>query len=251
MKTTGKSASAGQEKEVRLTKEEEFDELLKKRIGEAFRSKSEREKLDLEVLREWAAEDRRKKALRHKRWAAAAAAVVLTAGTIIGADLLKDRGEFYAEAGNNDPVISESDGNTIIKNNDEGAEENPGMETVTIDDWEMVLAAKEKYPDLLIPEYVPEGYAFYELKIEKTKDIKNYYMIFDNNGERLEIQQTPIVSLTVFNDFEKKVETKKGLVYIKKEEGYTVAVCRSEERLISLLGCYEDAEIKPIFNYFK
>lgn len=64
MKTTGKSASAGQEKEVRLTKEEEFDELLKKRIGEAFRSKSEREKLDLEVLREWAAEDRRKKALR-------------------------------------------------------------------------------------------------------------------------------------------------------------------------------------------
>ena len=250
MKTTGKSASAGQEREVRLTKEEEFDELLKKRIGEAFRSKSEREKLDLEVLREWAAEDRRKKALRHKRWAAAAAAVVLTAGTIIGADLLKDRGEFYAEAGNNDPVISESDGNTIIKNNDEGAEENPGMETVTIDDWEMVLAAKEKYPDLLIPEYVPEGYEFQQLVIEDSGMIESYVFVFANKEETLEITETLNADLTIFNNYDREIESKVGKIYVDKVDDRMRAFKKEQVSVYMISDCSE-YEIIKIVEHFK
>lgn len=250
MKTTGKSASAGQEREVRLTKEEEFDELLKKRIGEAFRSKSEREKLDLEVLREWAAEDRRKRALRHKRWAAAAAAVVLTVGTIIGADLLKDRGEFYAEAGNNDPVISESDGNTIIKNNDEGAEENPGMETVTIDDWEMVLAAKEKYPDLLIPEYVPEGYEFQQLVIEDSGMIESYVFLFRNGNEELELMESLGTNLTIFNDYDKTVSSKVGDIYINSEKDKLFS-CKIGNVFIGIIGDSAEKEIIMLIESLK
>lgn len=250
MKTTGKSASAGQEKEVRLTKEEEFDELLKKRIGEAFRSKSEREKLDLEVLREWAAEDRRKKALRHKRWAAAAAAVVLTAGTIIGADLLKDRGEFYAEAGNNDPVISESDGNTIIKNNDEGAEENPGTRQIVIENWDKVDEMKDQYPDLLIPEYVPEGYEFRQLVIEDTGMIESYVFVFANKEETLEITETLNADLTIFNNYGRVIESRAGKIYVDKVNDRMAAFKKEQVSAYMISDCSE-YEIIKIVEHFK
>lgn len=250
MKTTGKSASAGQEKEVRLTKEEEFDELLKKRIGEAFRSKSEREKLDLEVLREWAAEDRRKKALRHKRWAAAAAAVVLTAGTIIGADLLKDRGEFYAEAGNNDPVISESDGNTIIKNNDEGAEENPGTRQIVIENWDKVDEMKDQYPDLLIPEYVPEGYEFRQLVIEDTGMIESYVFVFANKEETLEITESLNTELTIFNRYDRIIEGADEDIYVNETDD-KIAILKKGSVSIYIIGKEDDYEIRKIVEHFK
>lgn len=250
MKTTGKSASAGQEKEVRLTKEEEFDELLKKRIGEAFRSKSEREKLDLEVLREWAAEDRRKRALRHKRWAAAAAAVVLTVGTIIGADLLKDRGEFYAEAGNNDPVISESDGNTIIKNNDEGAEENPGTRQIVIENWDKVDEMKDQYPDLLIPEYVPEGYEFRQLVIEDTGMIESHIFSFTDNNRNLQITESLNGSITIFNDYDEVISSKIGEIY-KKNKQDRIFFCKINKTLVGVIGECTEEEIILLIESLK
>lgn len=46
--------------------EVEYDELLKKRIGEALRNQRNEEKLDLATLEQWVEEDRQRRKLKNR-----------------------------------------------------------------------------------------------------------------------------------------------------------------------------------------
>ena len=61
-----------------------YDALIKKRIGEALRSEARSEKLDVEVLHAWVAADRRKRAIRRRRYAAVCACVLLVCCAAFG-----------------------------------------------------------------------------------------------------------------------------------------------------------------------
>lgn len=147
-------------------------------------------------------------------------------------------------------MISESDGNTIIKNNDEGAEENPGTRQIVIENWDKVDEMKDQYPDLLIPEYVPEGYEFRQLVIEDTGMIESYVFVFANKEETLEITESLNTELTIFNRYDRIIEGADEDIYVNETDD-KIAILKKGSVSIYIIGKEDDYEIRKIVEHFK
>ena len=151
-------------------------------------------------------------------------------------------------AGKNDPVMTEEGNNTIVKEGQGQPGENTGTEKITVNDWEKVSYVKKKYPQLLIPQYVPEGFEFTELVVEANEMFDTYTYIYSHNKEKIQLIQTIGTELEVIKDYDRFFETAGGVNVKIKEDIEVSAHFIIGEDLCALTGRLSDEEYGNIVD---
>ncbi len=209
-------------------------------IGAALKRHEKKTKLDAEVLEGWVAAAREKSRARKRKYMAAISCVVIVcAGTFSAMNLLVPDA---AIAGKNGPITTEEGNNTIVKEGRGEPGENAGKESIIVDDWKKVDGVKKKYPQLLIPQYVPEGYEFSKLEIAATELFGTYTYTYIQNKNTLSIVQIVGTELKIIKDYDRKFSTEKGIeIRIKEDEGKTGHFFVGEN-VESIKGNLDDSE---------
>lgn len=145
-------------------------------------------------------------------------------------------------------IISENDGNVIIKDNNVDVDENDGERVETLTTWDEVMQAREVYSELLIPSYVPEGYEFERLEIWTGEKRRSVEFFFSNEEAEITICITPNNPDTVLYDCDRVIEYDGGKkVYINDNEDYD-AFASADDYIIRIFNCENDDEIIKIIR---
>ena len=221
-----------------------YDALIKQRIGEALRNQSKKERLDLAQLEAWVEADRQRRRAKVKRVLAIASCfIIICAGTFSFKFAFDD--DAVATTGKNDNKVNEEGNNVVVKNNGEDVEDNIGAEEILCKNWDSVIAAKESYPQLLIPNYIPGGYDFETLSIVDNELIKKYKYYFANGNETLEIKETVGEEEKIYYNYDRKIGKEDCEIYITERREKT-ASCKVNEVSITIIGEVSDEDIISI-----
>lgn len=225
-----------------------YDAMLQERIGQALRGQGKEPPLEPQVLEAWVKARRDRRRSLRKRYAIAActalvflcaAALALHFGLLSGSDV--------SMAGKGGDQINETEGGAVIKGNQADADENLGSVKIVIDDWKQVEEAQIKHPDMLIPEYIPEGYEFEELVIEGNALTEKYRFLFRKGERELEISENFLNDEISVFDYDKCVELNNIMLLIDGAE--QIIYCKKENRLIAIWGDVNEAEAKNIVEH--
>lgn len=154
--------------------------------------------------------------------------------------------EVGADKNPKEEIVTE-DG-VIIEDGGWGSDEGEDGETYVTTEWSHVYAAKELYPELLIPEYIPEGYEFEKLIVESFEegDLFYEYLFSNTNEEILELeivcQKCSTASLNIENKT-KKIEYDKGDIYIQNKEIKKAIIIIDDGTIIIVSGMITDKDI--------
>lgn len=122
-----------------------------------------------------------------------------------------------------------------------------GEDCWTITNWDEIETVKATFPDLMIPRYIPEGYEFEELTVERMTPENNMYKyVFSNkDGEviKLEIFDTGTSEMaTNINQMSRVISSSKGDIYI--QETNKIAIIQIDDgQTIHLLSDLPDEKI--------
>lgn len=219
-------------------------------VGAALERRAKKNKLDRAVLERWAEEEKAKRQARRKRYMAAAACFLLLCIGAAGISHLLHPENYYVTAGKDDPIVNEEGNNTVIKDNEEGTELNVGTEEVTVTQWEKIDAVKKNHPDLLIPEYIPEGYEFESLQISVNPLERRYTYQFSQQDEILILVQEN-KNLEVVKTYNRKIEDENGNEVLIREDEQKTGYCYIFECLCTIKGNFMDEEYLQIMNGLK
>lgn len=160
-----------------------------------------------------AEERRRKRRMRRISGIAALFVIVLACGAFFVFSTLTT--DVDADKNPKEEIVTE-DG-VIIEDGGWGSSSEDGW---IITDWKEVSAAKATIPELVIPEYVPEGYEFESLRIEYAENImRDTYTFKTTKGDSIVIQEClndESLEMTYIKDADLEIESSKGKVYIKE-----------------------------------
>lgn len=132
-----------------------------------------------------------------------------------------------------------------------------GEDCWTITSWDEVETAKATFPDLMIPQYIPEGYEFEELTVEYTEiGSETYeYMFLNEQGEAIEIEISYInENETAINidDILIILASKKGEVYVQEEDNIRIATIQMDDGIsIRIWSNLSDENIVQLIDNFK
>lgn len=226
-----------------------YDELIKQRIGEALRNQSRKERLDLAQLEAWVEADRQKRRAKMKRILAIASCfIIICAGTFSLKFAFDD--DAVATAGKNDNKVNEEGNNVVIKNNEEGVDENIGDEEIICKNWESIKDAKKNYSQLLVPDYIPDRYDLQSLSIVDNELIKKYKYIFTSNNESIEIKESIGIEEKVYYNYDRKIDCDGYEIFIIERNEKT-ALCKLNDTSITIIGELTDNEIVSIMDNLK
>lgn len=98
-----------------------------------------------------------------------------------------------------------------------------GEDCWTITNWDEIETVKATFPDLMIPRYIPEGYEFEELTVERLNDRSTVYgYLFSNKtNDKIEIEIFVAgmgESETKINHVAKIISSRNGEIYLQQEE---------------------------------
>ena len=183
-----------------------------------------------EKLRSMAAAENRRKKLRYRKIAGLAALflVVIVSAVMVFNSMTSD---VDADKNHKEEIIT--DDGVVIEDGGWGSSSEDNWE---ITEWKDIKLVKESINELIIPEYIPEGYIFKSFKAEEEKNIVNVEYIFNNNKkEELIIQQyihgEKLEATTVY-DSDKSVVCNKGTIYIKKYTENDKAIIQLDDGII-------------------
>ena len=231
-----------EEKERQEKNEQKFME----EIGAALKRHEQKTKLDEDVLEGWVAAAREKSRARKRRYMAAACCVMVAcAGTFSAMNLLSPDAVI---AGKNDPVMTEEGNNTIVKEGQGQPGENTGTEKITVNDWEKVSDVKKKYPQLLIPQYVPEGFEFTGLSVEISGQLQMFTYTYLDEEEVCMIRQTIGTEFKIIKDYDRTLETEDGEEIKIKEDINKSGYFMIGESLYMVEGEVSDEDLIQIVN---
>lgn len=219
-------------------------------VGAALERRAKKNKLDRAVLECWAKEESAKRQARRRRYLTAAACFLLLCIGAAGISHFLHPENYYVTAGKDDPIVNEEGNNTVIKDNEEGSELNVGTEEVTVTQWEKIDAVKKNHPDLLIPEYIPEGYEFESLQISVNPLEKRYTYRFFFNEESLVLVQAD-KELEVVKTFNRKIQDTNGNEILLREDIGKNGYCYICNCLCTIKGDLSDEEYLRIMDGLK
>lgn len=225
-------------------------QLMGQKISDAIGAGLAEKPLDRAIFDAWMREAQRKKLSRRRHYMMAAACMLVFCVGITVLTGLPKIEKPYAIAGNNGAVKNQEQEGVVTKNNSVGAEENPGGERVTVTDWKQVEPLKKEYPDLQIPDYIPEGYAFIELTVENNDNAKKYWYTFQNKEDVIWIKQMEGLTVSIFYEYERQAESNAGPVYFKND-GIENAGIQKGEQMIMVSGEISDEELIRILESLK
>ncbi len=122
-----------------------------------------------------------------------------------------------------------------------------------ITDWKEVSAMKATIPELVIPEYIPEGYEFERLTIVSIESIIDVDYLFVKTGsEQIVLQQkiqTENVEMTQIYDYNKCIKSSKGDIYVFNSSDSEInnAIIQMDDGIIVYIWySVNDDEIKKV-----
>lgn len=132
--------------------------------------------------------DRDQRKLRRRRRRIAGIAACFIVAMLMGVFACSLPGT-NVDADNNPKEEIATDDGVIIEDGGWGSSEYADNVWMT-DDWEQVEDAKDIVPQLLIPEYIPEGYKFEELYVEKLDEglVVCEYVFMNHNNDIIEVE---------------------------------------------------------------
>ncbi|MDD4376826.1 MAG: hypothetical protein PHH48_01555 [Eubacteriales bacterium] len=203
---------------MRLVEQEEiyYKEKVSNHLKKVIESNAQREILPLEQLEKWVVTDKFKKKKKRKQLIIVSLSLLTLCVGVCCFEYVYGFQENYAMADKKSANITEKDSDVVIKGNGQGCQ--PGTEEVIKGEtkWESVLELKKKYPDLLVPYYIPEGYKFKELTIKSAENVDKVEYIFSDGKDIMYLFQSYGQGLLVVKDYEKKYRTRQGrIVYFK------------------------------------
>lgn len=229
---------------------DKYDAMLQQRIGQALREEYSGETLDPQILLSWAADEQRKKRQRRRKYALIASMLLVcicAAAAALHAGLLS--GSSVSVAGKNGDRVSETGDGAVIKGNQADAGENLGSVKVTIRDWEKVYDAQKEHPDMLIPEYVPEGYVFEKLEIEENELKEKYSFYFIKEDKKLMIKQSEHAETVAIYEYNKVLKNMNKLIFVNSKENEIYY--EQGDMFITIKGILEVEEIIKMANQLK
>lgn len=118
-----------------------------------------------------------------------------------------------------------------------------------ITDWDEVATNKTIVPELVIPDYIPEGYKFKKLVIHEMYNAINIEYLFFEKTRKEElilnqfINKESLESTHIYNS-NSIIKTSKGKVYITKQDTINTATIQIEDDcIIEILSNLPDKEV--------
>ncbi len=185
-----------------------FSEEIRRRLAEPGSGKPTLEEFKLLVYKD--REKRRK--TRNALVACIVAAFIV--GYLTYDDLVPEVG-----ADKNPKETIQTEDGVIIEDGGWGSSEEEDNVWV-IDNWKQVADAKQHYPTVLVPKYIPEGYRFYNLTIKGIveEDLVYKYSFVDTEGQLLEIEIVNFLNgetSVKIKNYNEIMHSSKGEIYIQ------------------------------------
>lgn len=208
--------------------------------------------ITIEELKALERADRKKRNRKKAKIVGVAAALLIVCGVAAYAAWADELAVPVDADKNTEQSVQEENGSVVI--NENGAE-SEGATTYTETDWNKAIALREEFPDLMIPNYVPEGYEFMQLEVEHYvgtgyKALYKYQkesseLLIEENTYQDYGEKAPILAGT-----EQQIETKNGKGYILDEKNgrAIAATVHSNEKSINVKGNIEKSECIKIIN---
>lgn len=156
---------------------------------------------------------------------------------------------------NTEQKVEENDGGVVINEGDGNGK--MGIVSAVESDWSRVPSYKNTVSGLLIPGYIPEGYRFVKLSIEKFEDgiYECEYLFQDNDKASLFLVQTSQASKGNSTDYMKKYDHVEKSIYgnvyvIAHEERISGTIIKDHERIF-ISGRIPKKELIKIFDGLK
>lgn len=240
-----------QKKEKNEAAEEKLAKVLKDALAEEI-GEIPKVSISVEELKALEAADRKKRARKRRlRFVSIAAVVVIVCGAAVYMAWPKAAVPVDADK-NTEQRVEEKDGMVIINEGD--VEGDSGEVAVTETDWNKVEELRKYVPSLYIPEYVPEGYEFKEVQVNRYSD-DSYACeyLFTSNGEKyVSITQASYDasgSQTLFLDESNEKRTcNLGTIYIKKHQKGTSGILIINRNKLSIFGDISTSELINIYD---
>lgn len=199
--------------------------------------------------------DRDQRKLRRRRRRIAGIAACFMVAMLVGIFACSLPGA-NVDADNNPKEEIATDDGVIIEDGGWGSSEGEDDVWVTTD-WEHVILAKEIFPRLLIPEYVPEGYEFENLRIESYMETDTvceflFYNV-SNEDERIEIEE-----IIIHEDMQslhidagtKKIQCKRGIIYLQVDT--KIATIQMDDGItVHIIGKISDKNLIDVVENLK
>ena len=193
-----------------------------------------------------AEERRRKRRMRRISGIAALFVIVLACGAFFVFSTLTT--DVDADKNPKEEIVTE-DGVII----EDGGWGSSSEDTWEITDWKEVNTAKATIPELMIPEYIPEGYEFERLTIDNLGTSQRMAFIFVNNyGIELfinEYKQGESLQVTDIFDYSRIIESQKGNVYLLDMDTNIKATIQiNDDLIVEIFNELTDNELIDIIN---
>jgi len=188
-----------------------------------------------------------KKTKRHRLGYFVFAAVLLLAFVAIGMKCSDTFLTVDADKNGKEEIVT--DDGVIIEDEGWGSSSEDG---ITITEWKEVPLAKVHVEELLIPEYIPEGYEFEELRVENVDGGNTCTFTFLSINNEIEIRQHNIhgnrQSIEI-NNIGKKIDSRKGAIYVRSLDNYNIATMYIDEGLvIEIISNLTEKEIIKVLD---
>lgn len=206
--------------------------------------------ITIEELKALERADRKKRNRKKAKIVGVAAALLIVCGVAAYAAWPGNLATPVDADKNTSQSVQEENGNVII--NENGAE-GKGATIYTESNWDKVADMRKKFPDLIIPTYVPEGYEFTELEVEQYISIgyKVTYKYQKGNSE-LQIEEKTYEKqgehASILEGKERELKTKKGKCYILAGNNGRdlIAKIYSNNKELSVSGSIDEKECVKI-----
>ncbi|MDO4485919.1 MAG: DUF4367 domain-containing protein [Bacillota bacterium] len=191
----------------------------------------------------------RRRSRRIRGFGAAALFVLVIAAALFAYNTIAED----VEADKNAPEEIVTEDGVVIEDGGWGSS---SEDMLVINDWDDIAIAKEHVDNLLVPEYIPEGYVFDSLTVEKMEGNSTICVFNFLKGEEvLEIQE--YVSKNNSNALEMediylKIDSNKGPIYIKENEDIKIATIQMNDGVtLFVKGHIKNTDISKIVEGFK
>lgn len=204
-----------------------------------------------------ARKDHRRKGLKRLGSVAAAAAIILTVSSVIAVFITSNPVD--AVKNKIERQIIRIQNSLIVKKDNPAQVEDTGEVVKEIEKWEDVEKAKKFLEELYIPQYVPDGYEFKLLTVEKELEVgyRVYYDYLKEGKKELlinihSLNESMDEDLIVTNGKE-LIEISDGTIYITSDEfgDMTVGTMMQDHVRIRVSGEITREELEKIFEGLK
>lgn len=208
--------------------------------------------ITIEELKALERADRKKRNRKKVKLVGVVAALLLVCGVAAYAALPDGLVAPVDADKNTEQSVQEENGSVVI--NENGAE-GKGVVTYKESNWDKVADMRNKFPDLIIPTYVPDGYEFVELEVEHYIGVE-YKATYKYRRESLELtleEKTYLEngeSASILTGAERKIKTEKGDSYIINEtdDKLVVMTIYPDGKTVSISGVMGKADCVRIIN---